>query len=100
VFQDKDGFVYTIDDEVRQQMGDVVVRGHDVLALVDADGAKCQPDSIILNAVNLRILLTSSPRLKGDWRWLIQDVHNQHPSYVVGPWRWGEFAVASFVTSV
>jgi len=100
VFQDKYGFVYTIDDEVRRQMDDVVIRGHDVLALVDADGPKCQPCSIILDAVNLRILLTSSPRLKGDRHWLTQDVHDQHASYVVEPWRWGEFAVASFVTSV
>jgi len=100
VFQDLHGTVYTINDEVQQQTGIVVVPGDNILTLVDADGASCQPDPIILDAINLRILLTSSPRVRSDRRWLIQHVHDEHASYVVGPWQWGECAIASFVTSV
>jgi hypothetical protein len=101
VFQDKHGLVFTINHEGPQrQMGAVVVQGHDILTLVDADGAFCQPDGIILNAIKLRILLTSSPRHRSDRRWLTQDVHDKHASYVIGPWLWDELAVASFVTSV
>jgi hypothetical protein len=89
VFQDKDGFVYTIGDEVRRQMDDrLEVGGDDVLAPVDGDGQNCVPDRMILNA-NLRILLTSPPRKRDDRRWLTQDVKDEHASYVVGPWQWG-----------
>ena len=100
VFQDKTGVVYTINDEVRKQIETVDIPGADVLALVDGDGGSCTPNDIITTANNLRILLTSSPRSKGDRRWLTQDVHNANASYVVGPWEWSELAITSFVTSV
>lgn len=100
MFQDHNGRVYTIADEVRRQRDKVVVTGCDVLALVDGDGAKCEPHMIIRDAVNLRILLTSSPRGNRDRHWLTQDIHDDDASYVVGPWQWAEFAVTSLVTSV
>jgi hypothetical protein len=101
VFQDYGGFVYIINDEMRQQIGRTVgISGDDILTLVDGDGESCQPDGSITNAVNLRILSTSPPRVRRDRRWLTQDVHDENASYVVGPWRWDEFAVTSFVTSV
>jgi hypothetical protein len=101
VFQEYGGFVYIINDEVRQQMGRTVgISGDDILTLVDGDGESCRPDSSILNATNLRIILTSPPRARCDRRWLIQNVGDEHVSYIVGPWQWDEFAVTSFVISV
>jgi hypothetical protein len=100
VFQDKEGVVYIIDEDVKRQKDEVMVPGDDILTLVDADGAFCQPDGNILGAVNLRILLTSSPRVRNDRRWLTQDIDDDEASYIVGPWLWDECAVASFVISV
>lgn len=106
VFQSKAGIIYIVGDEVRQQIGsvgevvNVKVPGIDVLALLDGDGDNCQPNDSLLAVRNLRILLTSSPRNRKDWRWLTQDVGDSMASYVVGPWEWNEFAIASFVTSV
>jgi hypothetical protein len=91
------GHVYTIRLDI--QPGVCMTQGHDVLALVDADGSYCQPHESILTTAKLRILLTSSPRTKRGRGWLTQNVHDEHASYIVGPWEWKEIAIALFVTS-
>ncbi|KIL61625.1 hypothetical protein M378DRAFT_166758 [Amanita muscaria Koide BX008] len=60
MFQDTEGTVFIIDDDaVREIKGIPKIPGNDVLTLVDAEGACCQPDPSLLKASNLRILLTS-----------------------------------------
>ena len=93
------GFVFLIDDEVRHKNGRVVVPGDDVLALVDADGKFSIPNSHLLDAVNLRVLLVSSPRDRKDRNWLIQSVGDSGALYVMEPWSREEFLVTSFVHS-
>jgi hypothetical protein len=94
------GHVFTVGNKVEEKSDIIEVEGDDVLALVDADGKSCIPDRVILSTVNLRIFLTSSPRVQHDKNWLTQNVHDEHASYVVRPWHWEECAIASCVTSV
>ena len=101
VFQDTEGTVFTINDEVRRQTGRVVtVPGDDVLALVDGSDKFYQPARSIRTARNLRTLLKSSARARRDRRWLTQIVKDLYASYVIGPWQWNELAIASFVASL
>lgn len=100
VFQDLEGDVYTITDEVRKQTSEVEIPGADVLALVDGDGDSCVPSLMVKEANNLRILVTSSPRSRADQRWLTRHVQNPNSIYVVGPWEWDELAMTLCVTSV
>ncbi|KAM6494870.1 hypothetical protein JOM56_009493 [Amanita muscaria] len=101
VFQDTVGTVFIIDDDaVREIKGVPKIPGNNVLALVDADGACCQPDPYLLQASNLRILLTSSPRTRSDRRWLTQYVQ-EGAVFVMEPWSREEFLVASlFLASI
>jgi hypothetical protein len=99
VFQDLYGTVFTIGRDVQRQMHAVNVEGSDVLTLIDGDG-NFSPVPIILGNNKLRILLISSPKDRQERKWLIQNVHDDHASYVVGTWEWKECAIASFVTSV
>ena len=66
MFQDIGGKVFLIDDEVWHKNGRVVVPGDDVLTLIDVDGEFSIPDSHLLDAVNLRVLLVSLPRDRKD----------------------------------
>lgn len=61
-FQDQGGKVFTINDRVQRENGKVVVPGDDVLTLIDADRDCCVPNQYLLDAIDLRILLMSSPR--------------------------------------
>jgi hypothetical protein len=99
VFQDKGGKVYIIDDKVRREKGKVDVPGDDVLTLVDADGSFCIPDPYLLDAVNLRILLASSPRNRKDRSWLEQSIRDVSAVFVMEPWTRRELLVTSFVHS-
>jgi len=76
------------------------VPGKDVLTLVYGDDDFYQPNASINNALNLRVLLTSFPRVRGERRWLTQVVHDPYAAYIVGPWQWDEFAITSFVLFV
>ena len=84
---------------MRLKNGRVVVPGDDVLALVDGDGKSCIPNSHILDAVNLRVLLVSPPRDRKDRNWLTQSVGDSAALYVMEPWSREEFLVTSFVHS-
>lgn len=100
IFQNKSGVVYTIDDQVRKHLGSSEhFLKPDVLTLVDGDGKVGEPHDDLTSALNFRILLTSFPRPKTDRRWLTQDVHDPLASFVVGPWQWEEFAIASIFLS-
>ena len=61
MFQDIGGRVFLVNDDVRRRRGNVDMPEADVLTLVDADGENCTPDYSLLEAGNLRILLTTPP---------------------------------------
>lgn len=99
VFQDKGGGVSLINDEVTHYKDKAVVPGDDVLVLIDADGKFSTPHQFLLDTVNFRVLLISSPRSRDDRKWLIQDVRDSHAVFVAKPWSREEFLVTSFVYS-
>jgi len=76
------GSVFFIDDQVSDE-GDV--NGDDVLALVDADGEEYIPNERILGNPIYRVLLTSSPRLNGDRKWMKQHCHYTGQVLVMEP---------------
>ena len=93
------GDVFVIDDTVRQHKRTSNIPRDDVLTLVDAEGAFCQPNLYLFNASNLRILLTSPPRNRKDRKWLTQFVGETGAVFVMEPWSREELLVASFVYS-
>jgi hypothetical protein len=93
------GKFFVVNDKVRHVNGRVAVPGDDVLTLVDADGKFCVPDQYLLDAANLRILLTSSPTSRDDRKWLTQSVRDSDAAFVMEPWSKEELLVTSFVHS-
>jgi hypothetical protein len=87
------------DTGCHRQNGRPVVSGDDVLTLVDADGVVGQPNPNLFDSCNLRILLTSPPRIRKDRKWLTQSVGETGAVYVMELWWREEFLVASFVYS-
>ena len=73
--------------------------GADVLTLVDADLQICTPHYSLLEAGNLRILLTTPPNTYKDRKWLTQFVRETGAAFVMEPWSREELLIASFVYS-
>jgi len=95
-----EGEVFVIGDTVRPPKGiPAVSKDVDVLTLVDADGASCQPNRYLFSDYKHRILLTSFPRGSNDRKWLTQIVQDLDAVFVMEPWSREEFVVASFVYS-
>ncbi|KAF8230936.1 hypothetical protein L208DRAFT_1399781 [Tricholoma matsutake] len=99
MFQDMQGEVFVIDDTVHppKDTPAALEDVDDVLTLVDADGASCQPNPYLFRDNKYRILLTSSPRGSADQRWLTQMVQDLHAVFVMELWSGEEIVVASFV---
>ncbi|KAF8219401.1 hypothetical protein L208DRAFT_1418276 [Tricholoma matsutake] len=99
MFQDMQGKVFVIDDTVHPPkdtpagLEDV----DNVLTLVNADGASCQPNQYLFRDYKYRILLTSSPRGSNDQRWLTQMVQDLHAVFVMELWSREEIVVALFM---
>ncbi|KIL59458.1 hypothetical protein M378DRAFT_111046, partial [Amanita muscaria Koide BX008] len=101
VFQDMNGKVFIINDTVRERKRTPYIPGDEVLTLVDAHGASCQPDPSLFDACNLRILQTSPPRNIRKRRWLTQSVGETGAVFVMEPWSREELLVASlFLASI
>jgi hypothetical protein len=97
VFQDTKGDVFVIEDTV-QYLDRMVIRpGHDILTLVDAEGAFCIPSYYILNSGNLRIVLTSPPRTHRDRKWLKQHCPYTGTTLVMEPWTKAELLLFAYV---
>jgi hypothetical protein len=96
-----EGEVFIIDHTVRSAQGTAMPNPEDddILSLVDADGASCQPNRYLYTNYNHRILLTSSPRGRDDRKWLTQRARDQHAVFVMEPWLREEIVVALFVYS-
>jgi hypothetical protein len=99
VFQDMQGEVFFIGDTVRPPKGTPAASEDvdDVLTLVDADGASCQPNRYLFSDYKHRILLASSPRGGDDRKWLTQIVQDLDAVFVMEPWSREEIVVAPFV---
>ncbi|KAF8237890.1 hypothetical protein L208DRAFT_1388533, partial [Tricholoma matsutake] len=99
MFQDMQGEVFVIDDTMHlpkytpAALEDI----DDVLTLVNADGASCQPNRYLFRDYKYRILLTSSLRGSDDRRWLTQIVQDLDAVFVMEPWSQEEIVVASFM---
>ena len=93
------GKVFLVNDDVHRQKGTVDIPGVDVLTLVDADGVNCTPHQSLLDAGNLRILLTSSPKAHKDRKWLTQSIGETGAAFVMEPWSREELLMTSFVYS-
>ena len=92
------GYVYFINDRVQRfEGGTVEFPGDDVLTLVDAGGDIGIPNPDLLDAVNLRVLVTSFSRDREDRRWLTQFVQDSKATFVMKLWSWKEFLLTSFV---
>ncbi|KAF8227336.1 hypothetical protein L208DRAFT_308386 [Tricholoma matsutake] len=96
MFQDMQGEVFVIDDTVHPPKDTLVALEDvdDVLTLVDADGASCQPNRYLFRDYKHRILLTSSPIGRADQRWLTQIVQDLDVVFVMEPWSREEIVVA------
>lgn len=68
----------------------------DVLTLVDADNAVCQPDGYFFDHEKYRILLVSPPRKREEQRWLKQFV-GPDAMFMMDPWSREELFVASLL---
>ena len=94
VFQDMQGEVFIIDDTMRPPKGTPALEDvDDVLTLIDADGASCQPDQYLLSDYKHRILLTSSSRPKVAY----SNSSGLDAVFVMEPWSRVETVVALFV---
>jgi hypothetical protein len=93
------GQVFVVDDTVHPAKSTLAALEDvdDVLTLIDADGASCQPNQYLLSDYKYRILLTSSPRGSDDRKWLTQIVQDLDAVFVMEPWSREEIVVASFV---
>jgi hypothetical protein len=100
MFQDIEGHVFIINDEVLHQKEKVVIPGDNVLALVDADGDSGVPKSNLFLTSNIQILLTSLPRDRKDRKWLTQIIRDRAAAFIMELWSWEELVVALFVHSV
>ena len=99
VFQDTNGMVFIIGNTVRPLGAPGASDdAEDVLTLVDAGDKVCRPDNSLFHHKGYRILVTSSPKMKEERRWLKQRV-GLHAMYMMKPWSREELVVASFVHS-
>jgi hypothetical protein len=100
VFQDIEGRVFIINDEMLHQKEKVVVPGDNVLALVNADGDSGVPKRNLFLTSNIRILLTLLPRDRKDRKWLTQIIRDRAAAFVIELWSWEELVVVWFMHSV
>ena len=99
VFQDMHGKVFIINDAgINTSEETWTVSDDEVLTLVDAGDKVCRPDNSLFHHKGYRILVTSSPKMKEERRWLKQRV-GLHAMYMMKPWSREELVVASFVHS-
>ena len=97
VFQDVEGSVFNITDQVRKEG---FVEGDDVLTLVDADGDMCRPAGVILARNEYRIVLTSSPRSRKDRKWMDQYCPLYGQVLIMEPFSWEEMIQLGFVNLI
>ena len=97
VFQDTAGGVYIIKDTIELCDGNVILPGHDVLTLVDADGRHREPEPALLSVHNLRMVVASSPRTRTDRRWLKQYCPYTGLILVMEPWTKEELFLSAYV---
>ena|ERR1700722_7648259 len=97
VFQNTKSDVFIVDDTVELCDGNVEIPGEDVLTLVDADRDHCVPNEFLLEASNLRIVLTSSPRTRQDRKWIQQYGPYTIMVLVMEPWTNEEILLSACV---
>lgn len=97
VFQDFRGKVFIIGNTLHL-LGTpgASIDADDVLTLVDADNAACQPDDYFFDHEKYRILLVSPPRKREEQRWLKQFV-GPDAMFMMDPWSREELFVASLL---
>jgi hypothetical protein len=97
LFQTKQGLLlFEAGKPVREVTTVCALPGDDVWALVDGDVQDCQPHPGLLEHANIRIVMASSPKTRGQRNWLKQK-NNIGGLYIMKTWSREELFLAGYV---